>query len=68
MCAWTFSIHIIRIDSCTVRKGSDRVTHREGVKNMTKIRILAVAALVVMALALPQAAWASPGTNSYWGR
>ena len=34
---------------------------------MTKIRIIVVAALVMLALALPQAAWASPGTNSCWG-
>jgi hypothetical protein len=37
-------------------------------KMMTKIRILAVAALVVSALALPQAAWAGPGTNNCWGK
>jgi hypothetical protein len=36
------------------------------VKKM-KIRILVVAALVVLALALPQAAWAGPGTNNCWG-
>jgi hypothetical protein len=37
------------------------------VKKMMKIRILVVAALVVLALALPQAAWAGPGTNNCWG-
>jgi hypothetical protein len=36
-------------------------------KMMTKMRILAVAALVVLALDLPQAAWADPGTNNCWG-
>jgi len=35
---------------------------------MMKIRILTVAALVVLALALPQAAWAGPGANNCWGK
>jgi hypothetical protein len=34
---------------------------------MVKIRILVGAALVVLALVLPQAAWAGPSTNSCWG-
>jgi hypothetical protein len=33
-----------------------------------KIRILIVSALVFLALALPQAAWAEPGINNCWGK
>jgi hypothetical protein len=59
---------VIRINPCTVKGGNDRDARREGVKKMTKIRVLGVAALVALALALPQAAWAGPGTNDCWGK
>jgi hypothetical protein len=35
---------------------------------MKKLRILFVAALVAMALSVPQVAWAAPGTNNCWGK
>jgi hypothetical protein len=57
---------VIRIRFSVVRSVSDPDTHRKGVK-MMRIRILAVAALIALALAVPQAALADPGTNNCWG-